>query len=311
MEALHTTIREIRPDDDFELLRELIMETKRYAAPEGSEVKAIAAEYLKKWIVLEERIKGYVAEQGTEIVGFIGVEMREKHGVITTYGIKEAKLETLSSLVDACMQDINSLGGQCLGCFVHTEFGQIRNREIVQLERLGFHTSDYYVRVQTSLSLDDWREPDEIDTERVQAEQLELDDVIHLLEEDSKNPNSLIFRHQFRIAEPSNVFLTLRNDQHELTALAYYKVKRAKSNQEELFALAFNVHFVPRFELTRQEKKRFIQAVLLSMKQLDIKTVYSLMSMRYADTFTLLVQEGFDQIQNQFFALTKSAGEGR
>jgi len=82
----------------------------------------------------------------------------------------------------------------------------------------------------------------------------------------------------------------LRNEQEEITAIAYYKVKKVNKNSDILSATAFNLHFRPQFDLSRNEKKQFLRGILLSMKQLGLHSVNSLMSLKNVDTFTLMVR---------------------
>lgn len=307
-------IREVKQDDDFEQIRNLLLEKERANSLSKEPIKVASSETLKNAFfsinpACVYPVKRYVAVQEAEIVGFIGIELRGKDGLIFNFGVKHNDVQLLSTLVDHCADVITERGGQNLSYFAHTEFGQIRNEEISLLERLGFRTYDQYLRVSTSRSLKDWDAPEHIDTENIKAENMELDEIYKLILADNYNPNAFIFRHQFRAAEPSNVILTLRDEREQLTAIAYYKVKKVNPNRESVSATAFNVHFIPQFELTRNEKRRFLQTVLHSMKQLELDSVHSLMSLKNVDTFTLLIQEGFEQIQSHYFALTKTVGE--
>jgi hypothetical protein len=199
-------------------------------------------------------------------------------------------------------------GGNRLTYFVFTEFGQIYNQEIAWLDRLGFQNIDPYLRVSARLLLNEWNPPEHLDTESIQTESLSLDEIYRMLLDDDSVTNAYIFKFQFRTVKPSNVVLTMRNTKNEIIAVAYYKVIEKPNGQ--LLGAAFNVHFRPKFELPRAEKRRFLQGALWSMKQLDLHTVNSLMSLKEVDTFTLMVREGFDQINSHFFGLAKTLETG-
>lgn len=203
------------------------------------------------------------------------------------------------------MKVIIERGGNNLSYFAFTEFGQIYNQEISLLDRLGFRTVDEYFRVSTRLMLHDWKVPEVIVTEKIHTETFSTNDIYQILREDDNVPNAVIFQFQFQSIEPNTVILSLRNAEQEIMALAYYKVIKVSSSSNRLSAVAFNLHFRPQFELSRDEKKQFLQGVLYSMKQLEIHAVNSLMSLKSVDSFTLMVQEGFDVTNNNFFALSK------
>lgn len=302
MTTLEPVIREVREDDDFDQIRTMLMEHRKNRASRSG---------VRGWFFPEtDKRKGYVAELDSNIIAFALLDIRGRDGVIE-YAMQQAytdNLDLMNGLVQKCANVIIERGGRYLSYFVTTEFGQLRTREIYLLERLGFRISDEYMRVSARLSMQDWHVPEDMHTEHINAEAFELEDVYRLMVEDGNVPNALIFRHQFRTAEPSNVFLTLRNDRQELLALAYYKVKKVTPGSDVLSAVAFNLHVRPEFRVTKAEKRRFLQGVLLSMRQLDVQKVHSLMSLKHADHFTLLVREGFDDIQHNFFALTKTVG---
>lgn len=294
-------LREIREDDDFDQVQKLLTE-KRKNFPN-----------VRKLLFPQSDTRiGYIAEVGPKCVGFLFLELRGRDGMMN-YAIDHSEtdhFELLKHMVETCTAVILDRGGEHLAYFVNTEFGQLRNREIFALEQLGFRTYDEYMRISTRLSMQEWDVTDRIETENIKVESLDMDAVNRMLIEDGNFPNSLIFKHQFRKAEPSNVFLTLRNEQQDMMALAYYKVKRVNPSSDDLSATAFNLHFRPAYSLSKNEKKKFLQGVLLSMKQLDIRKVHSLMSLMHADVFTLMVREGFDEISSSFFALSKTIGSG-
>ncbi|MFC3772523.1 hypothetical protein ACFOSW_28040 [Paenibacillus sp. GCM10012303] len=300
-------IREVRQDDDFEQMASWLKANGRSAALHADQVRTMF--FPKTWPFPR---KSYVTEVESKIVAMMMLDLRDRHGVITCT-IQEADvdhLEVLNGMLEKCADDILERGGTYLAYFAQTEFGQLQNRELYLLERLGFRTADEYMRISARLSMDEWEPPEVLDTASMCVDTLSLEEVHRILTDDGNAPNAIIFQHQFQTVETSNVILTLRNDQREITAIAYYKVKKVDPSSDVLSATAFNLHFRPAFELTKQEKRQFLQGVLYSMKQLDIRKVNSLMSLKHVDVFTLMVREGFDEIRSSFFALTKAIGSG-
>lgn len=303
MSIVEPVIREVREDDDFDQIRNLLAEKRKDIS-----FPATATCFFPK----KDNRRGYVAEVGLKIIAFIVLDLRGRDGVIE-YAMQQSDADTdnlklLNGMIEKCENVIIERGGKRLSYFAFTEFGQLRNREIYGLERLGFRIVDDYMRVSTHLSMQDWHVSEEIDTENINVETLQIEDVYQILMDDGNAPNAIIFKHQFRMAEPSNVFLTFRNEQQNIKALAYYKVKKVNPSSDILSATALNLHFRPQDSLTKNEKRQFLQGVLLSIKQLDVQKVNSLMSLKNADIFTLMVREGFDEIRSNFFALTKTVG---
>ncbi|MDF2719456.1 MAG: hypothetical protein K0R28_6381, partial [Paenibacillus sp.] len=190
--------------------------------------------------------------------------------------------------------------------FATMQFAQIRNREISAFERLGF-VSEEYARLSTHLSLNYWKEPEQIDSEHVVAEtEIGLNDIYRAMMEDDEPAKADVFKHQYYTEEPSNVILSLRSSTDEIMAIAYYKVKKVNPQRDELSATAFNIHYRPKFELSRNKKKQFLQAVLSSMKQLNLGSVNTSISLQDGETFTLLVQEGFHDFLACVLLMTKT-----
>lgn len=302
MATLEPVIREVREDDDFDQIRNMVAEQRNIK---------VSSSVLRGWYFPEtDKRKGYVAMSESKIIAFMLLDIRGTYSVID-YAVQQSdsdNFDLFKSMIQKCENVTIEKGSKYLSYFVFTEFGQLRNRQTFLLERLGFRISDEYMRVSTRLFMQDWNVPEAINNENINVETFDLEDVYQILMEDGNNPNALIFKHQFRMAEPSNVFLTLRNEEQDITALAYYKVKKVDPNSEALSAIAFNLHFRSKYMLTKKEKRQFLQGVLFSMKQLDVQKVNSLMSLKHADVFTLLVREGFDEIHNNFFALSKTVG---
>jgi len=307
----NAVIREIQADDDLSYILELITETRQ---PYSHNQKLnYSLPFLKQWLFPEggkesPRVKAFVLEEHGEITGFMAVEIRGRSGMLE-YGIKKGSYEQLAGLVEKCSKVMEEYGGDRLFIFVHTQFGQIRNPEIITFEKLGFHYSDQYMRVSARLLMNDWQASEALDTAQIQVEnRLQLKDIHSIMLEDEAGPDAIIFNYQFSPRfQPNTVLLTMRNEQDEVMAIAYYKVVHKLKKDQDIFgAAAFNVHFRPKFSLPRKQKRSFLQGVLTTMKQLDIQVVNSLMSLKNVDNFTLMIREGFDEINSNFFSLSKS-----
>lgn len=295
------SVRELRPEDDFERLCSLMANRDIQAFPRSPE--RVRSLFFPDDRETGLNLKGFVAEAESEIVAFISVELRGTDGHLMYFIDVPNPQLVLTELLDRCGQYVIESGGKRLTYFVSTEFGQIYNQEIAWLDRLGFQNIDPYVRVSARLLLSEWNPPELLNTESIHTESLSLDEVHRMLLDDGSITNAYIFRFQFRTVKPSNVMLTMRNAENEINAVAYYKV--IENSKGRLLGSAFNVHFRPKFELHRAEKRRFLQGALWSMKQLDLHDVNSLMSLKEVDTFTLMVREGFDQINSHYFGLAK------
>jgi hypothetical protein len=307
MTQSNAVIREVQAEENLLNIRDLITETRQHYS--HNQAVNYSAQFLKKWIFPEDskaspQVKAFVIEEQGELTGVMAVEIRGKSGMLE-YGIKQSSHEHLAGLVEKCSKVIEEHGGDRLFIFANTQFGQIRNLEIIKFEQLGFRISDQYMRVSTRLLMEDWLAPEQLDTVRIQVEnRLRLGDIHSIMLEDDAGPDAVIFNYQFSPRfQPNTVLLTMRNENDEVMAIAYYKVFRR--DQGLFSAAAFNLHFRPRFSLSRKQKRSFLQGVLTTMKQLDIQVVNSLMSLKNVDNFTLMVREGFDEINSNFFSLSK------
>lgn len=301
------SIRELRQEDDFERVCNLMANRPIQAFPIRNPDR-VRSLFFPSEQETRLNLKGFVAEAESKIIAFMSVELRGKDGHMMYFIEDQDSQLILSELLERCAQYVIESGGERLTYFVFTEFGQIYNREIARLDRLGFQNIDPYLRVSARLLLNEWNPPEHLDTESIQTESLSLDEIYRMLLDDDSVTNAYIFKFQFRTVKPSNVVLTMRNTENELIAVAYYKVIEKPNGQ--LLGAAFNVHFRPKFELPRAEKRRFLQGALWSMKQLDLHAVNSLMSLKEVDTFTLMVREGFDQINSHYFGLAKMLETG-
>lgn len=305
-------IREVKTDDDFVQIRNLIEETRRFNT-QNPNFKLGPADAIKRWIFpegpqdLPPKVKGFVLEEDGAIAGFMNVEFRGAEGGVLDYGIRPQSRAHIGALVDACSRAILDRGGNRLSLFAFTSFGQFRSPEVELFERFGFRYADQFMRVSARLELKNWEAAEGLTTDGVTAENDLSPEMIHsVLLADGATTDAIIFNFQYRTRfEPSTVILTLRNEQQEPMAYAFYKVKKATPARDIISATAFNVHFRPQFELSREQQRNFVQGALASMKQLDIKVAHTLMTLQNANKFTLLVREGFDDIQVCFFALTK------
>ncbi|MDF2651181.1 MAG: hypothetical protein K0Q73_6986, partial [Paenibacillus sp.] len=249
------SIRELRQEDDFERVCNLMANRQMQAFPRNPD--RVRSLFFPREQETRLNLKGFVAEAESKIIAFMSVELRGKDGHIMYFIEDQDSQLILSELLERCAQYVIESGGERLTYFVFTEFGQIYNREIARLDRLGFQNIDPYLRVSARLLLNEWNPPEHLDTESIQTESLSLDEIYRMLLDDDSVTNAYIFKFQFRTVKPSNVVLTMRNTENEIIAVAYYKVIEKPNGQ--LLGAAFNVHFRPKFELPRAEKRRFLQ----------------------------------------------------
>lgn len=193
-------IREVRQDDDFEQMASWLKANGKSAELHADQVRNMF--FPKTWPFPR---KSYVTEVESKIVAIMLLDLRDRHGVISYKIQADAPdhLELLNGMLEKCTDDTIERGGTHLSYFAQTEFGQLQNREIYLLERLGFRTADEYMRVSTRLSMDEWEAPEDIETANISAETMRLEDVHRILTDDGNLPNALIFKHQFQTVETS------------------------------------------------------------------------------------------------------------
>lgn len=283
-------IRAVRDTDDSEEIRQLVNETfQRFVNdPRGSF-------YFKGF-----QPSSFIAEENDKIVAFMQVapSTMTQNGTLT-YGYTEGYEVALKELLHRCTTVIKENGGTHLYKWVHTRFGQVRNKEITLWEGLGF-TSDEYTQVHVYRGLIDWQEPESFDSAGIESVQTVIvEDIERMLLEDGEEAMAELFRNQYppRLrSEPNQVILTLRDSGSEaIVGIAFYRVdvtNRGTPN-ENLTASAFGIHIRPQYQISREEIRRFVQGCLVTMRQLDLRHVHTRLTLNHFEVFAAMVAEGF------------------
>ncbi|ULL16590.1 hypothetical protein DVH26_20365 [Paenibacillus sp. H1-7] len=283
-------VRKVTPDDDFSQIRELILSTKKrfYYDPRLS---VICAEELKDSYT--NLNLGFVAEKNDRIVGFMGLTLgtSSPNGYLE-YGVAENQTVALKQMIQSCCNAIQLKKGNKLYYFATMPFGQVRNQEITLLEQHGF-ISDEYSQISTHFHLPDWKEPENLNTDGiVPLTNAKKDDIVTMLIEDGEELQAEQFSKQYSNLSSEAVLLSMFNSYGQIAGFAYYKVKALNPSNNDLSAVAFGIHF--RANVSKADKKRLIQAALLSMRQFNIIHVNSMITLKKFDNFVLMVREGFD-----------------
>lgn len=298
-------IRELRETDDFSRIRELIGSTLRQMRNDQKTCYVSTPEYLRNYFFGDDRTasaanQGFVTIREERIVAFAGVHVSEnsKNGLLSI-GFESGCEEELGPLLDACADITRAHGGRQLGRFVSLEPGQIRNDEITFWERFGFR-ADPYFHALIKLEVDEWEAPEQLDADGIQpASPAEIADIMRILNEDREEHLADEFRENFASLTPDHIFLTMKNKENgAIAGVAYYQVSRFKDkgngkSYDGYGAWNTGIHFRPEHRLPRSEKRRFIQAVIASMKQLNIIFASGRVSSRDFDCFLELFAEGF------------------
>lgn len=283
-------IRPVRDTDDSEMIKRLVNETfQRFVNdPRGSF-------YFNGF-----QPSSFIAEENGKIVAFMHVTSSTitQNGTLT-YGYIEGYEAALKELLDRCITMTIENGGTQLYKWVMTRFGQVRNKEITLWEGLGF-TSDEYTQVHLYRGLVDWREPESFDPVGIEPVQtVSVKDIERMLLEDGEEAMAELFRNQYPLSLPrelNQVTLALKDSGSEaIVGVAFYRVGatyRGTPN-EFLNASAFGIHIRPQYEVSREEIRRFVQGCLVTMKQLDLRTVHTRLTLNHFDVFAAMVAEGF------------------
>lgn len=308
---MQRTIRPIIPDDNFQIIADLMDQTwNRFMAEQGitRSRHANRAESVRELFfpppdspegMLDHKMRGFVAEQASEIVALMGVSLAPSSAGYLVYGFREGHEEELEPLLDRCIALVREYGGKKCVRFTSLLPGRIRNPEITFWERLGFVSDDYFSTL-IKIEMDEWNPPANLDLSRVTAhESLDVEIVARILEEDRDEQLAEEFRREYSPQTPDTVLLTLTHDSGQTAGLAFYKVKHFQDRSAEgkvydgLGAWGVGVHFRPQIELSRREKRAFIQAVLASMQQLGVIFASARISSRDFDAFIEMLAEGF------------------
>lgn len=299
------TIRNLLETDDFVRIRALIHSSLTRTRGGFKTPYVAKPEHLRSSYFGEDRLgwkecAGFVATDNERIVAFAGVYVAEssKNGLLAV-GFDSEGEASLPSLLARCEEVVRAHGGRQLGRFTSLAPGQIRNDEITFWERYGFR-ADPYFHALLKLDVEEWRPPEQLDMTGIQPTGWkEFHAVVPLLRDSGETYLADEFLETFGRPTPDHVFLTMKNAAGELIGIAYYQVERFQDTSgskayDGLGSWHTGIHFRPEAGLSRAEKRRFIQSVLVSMKQLGVVFASGRLSSRDYDCLLALFAEGFD-----------------
>ncbi|GIN72401.1 hypothetical protein J14TS2_28760 [Bacillus sp. J14TS2] len=292
-------IRAVQETDDFEMIYHLIDATMKRFSGDAIIVYGVSSESLKRqYCYSESHNKGFIAINDNKIVSFMGVYTAK----VTKYAYLECGFlqefeDALVELLHQCVHAVAENGGTKIFNHSPIMFGQVRNEGISFWERLGF-ISEEYSYITTELNLDSWEEPNSFDSSGIEpAMEMGYEEIKQILLEDGEDSMAELFQKQYSPDQSLNqVILTLKDKAtNEISAIANYRVKLQEIDKETtaLYASAFSIHVRPQFTLDRYEIRRFVQGALISMKQLNIESVISRITLKNFDVFAAMVTEGF------------------
>ncbi|MFF2093898.1 hypothetical protein [Paenibacillus sp. NPDC058174] len=287
-------IREVTSNDDLVYLLQLINETlQRYVK---NTVYYLSADDYLKDRAADQNMYVAISDENIVAVTDIRLSSSSRNGVLT-YGFVDGYEFVLNELIEKCGIYITSNGGSKMIAFSYVKFGQIRNAEISLLEKWGF-ISDEYSSMTCELALDNWNAPESLDIAGIEPISFSgAERINEILHEDGEEEMAELYTRQISPAQLRNrVVLGIQDDKtQEIAGLAYYEVfQYSPSPEESIFqACGFGLHFRPKFEINKAEKRRLIQCALQSMKQLDVQHVLTKMTLKHFDVFAAMVMEGF------------------
>src|SRR5690606_11025391 len=297
MKLVH--IRAVQEADDFEVIYQLINTTMVRFSGTESVSYAVSGEVLKKrYCDLRSPNKAFVAISENKIVAFMGVlATGVTKNCLIECGFSQEYEDVLDQLLSKCIASVQGNGGTSVYIYSPIQFGQVRNEGITLWEKLGF-ISDEYSYVTTILSLDNWIEPQSFDSSGIEPSmEMNYEQIKQILLEDGEDEMASLFHHQFSQKKTMNqVILTLKDEtSNDISAIAYYRVNLMELDKEDKVfgATAFGFHIRPQFSLNEDEIRRFVQGALISMKQLDVQTVISRITLKNFSVFAALISEGF------------------
>jgi hypothetical protein len=303
--------RSLRPDDDFEVIHRLRHETLRRLKRETAgktPYRTSPQEFRKLFFPpapemgddSERPYEGFVVEENGAIVAFMGLGFspETKNGYIIPAFEPEAECH-LPALLTGCSDAVRRSGGHKCMYFAALLPGQVRNGEISFWERYGF-VADDYCHTLIRLDLDEWQVPGALNTAGIAVTRgCDLEEIRQVLVDDQEECLADVFEAEFQAPTPAHVSLALRDEKGDLVAVSYYKVAAFADRgadgkvYEGLGAWELGVHFRPEYGASRAEKRRFIQAVLASMKQLNVIFASARVSSRDFEAFVELLAQGF------------------
>ncbi|RKN79248.1 hypothetical protein [Paenibacillus ginsengarvi] len=310
MSSKPITIRELHKDDDFTTIKRLIKETYKRLENHDIGVFTESADMIKEQFFptvsspTSSVGKGFVgADDNGIVVIFMGVVLSpsSRNGYLL-FGCTEDSENSLHSLIDKCYDSIRDYGGKKLLHFVHILPGQIRNRHLSFWERYGFISDEYY-QITLALPLSNWEVPPDFDPSGITVNDVTSEDMTRILEEDHELAQVEEFKDQFSEKRPDYVFLTLRNpESNGIDGFAYYKIINSMQNSK-FDALGFGIHYRPSYY---HDRRKLVQAALISMKQLSLGSVVCRVSSRHYATFTAMLMEGFSHSATNLVRLVKT-----
>lgn len=241
-------IREVHAGDDFVKLNDLIKQTLRRTL-EGENLRSryyVKADRLRNMYLSshENGQKGqqsedsygraFVAEENDQIVTVMGVTIANdsKNGYILP-GFSNASEHVLRDLLKKCEEVVKNAGGKQLCRFTTLLPGKIRNQDIAFWEKFGFIADDYF-HALIKLEVGEWEPPANLNTTNIgPASDMELDIIIKILNEEGQEEIAQEFRERYPEKTLDHVFLTLRNEQNEVMAIAYYHVVKFKDKSKD------------------------------------------------------------------------------
>ncbi|MFD1677051.1 hypothetical protein [Alicyclobacillus fodiniaquatilis] len=301
-------IRALREEDDYQVILNLLNQTIKVLHPNTQmSFNGHTPEYLKEQFC--DSATGFVAERNGEIIAFMGVQLSEEtHNASLMYGVTEPDVGILAELLAQCSALVRAKGGTKIILRSYLDFGQIRNQMITLWERLGF-VADEYVYTSTNMDVRKWAAPDDLDLSGVEPvipiTEMKLKEIHTMLVEDGQASAASMFQSVYLQDEPidrrDHVILSFKPDGAEhIAGAAYYKVV---SGAQGCNALAFGIYFRVNRDVSRSEKRRFLQATLQSMKQLEIQRAVSRITFKDADVFAAMAAEGFYSITAQVHSI--------
>lgn len=304
-------IREVREDDDFQRIYDLNLETGqrmnrqiglqqriRCAPPNSLKLKYFPNEDNS---ALLTKCKGFIAEFNGQMVAYMDVTFPEhSNNGYVSFGYSEGYEHVIQDLLDRCCAVVKLNGGTKLYQYAVLIAGQIRNYQITFWEKYGYIADPYFFAL-IKLEVDEWTAPANINNEGIDSAQLSTHEVIQILREDGEEHLAHEWKEEISFESPDIVTLTLRDlTSNEILALSYYRVAHFKDKRKEdgkvydgLGAWRVGFHFRPKYLLSRQEKRRFIDGTIQSMKELDIIFASARVSSRDFTAFVELMSTGF------------------
>lgn len=292
-------IREVRETDDFEAIYDLVNRTLRKHAGEDNVTYGVTADELKRnFCGSNPNGRAFVAVTDGELQAYMSVYISEvtNNGIVEC-GYKDENVGALGELLDCCVSFIKKHGGDKVYKYSPMRFGQVRNEGISLWERLGF-ISDEFCTITTVLDAKEWKAPDDFTSVRIEpAVEMQSADMIRILLEDGEEEMAELVQKQFTPGKDfDQVILTLLEERtNDIAGIAFYRVMEHEPNpgRTVMNAVAFGVHIRPKFELKREEIGRFVQGVLVSMKQLGVEQAITRVTLKHFDVFAAMVKEGF------------------